>query len=381
MEARITPAEFEATKAQISKINERAAKRGFTGRLEITGTEVEVNVSQVPNLQVMETVVDVVISGEAPRYNGWEFIARVDSDPAAGLLVNTVPGKDISAETRARLQPGWCDHCKAVRNRNKIYLVTDGEVIKQVGSTCLRDFLGWDGKIVWLDLAGEAKGIVNGFGGGERTWRTEDVLALAWAAVKTFGFVRSGETGATRDVIGAVLSPTSKRDRELARELAPVAAEAAGKAVELRAWLLSDAFAGDGSYVANLKAIAAADVCTYRSIGLLASAPQAWARSQERTLIRQREREAIVSEFVGDVKDKLELNVTVKSIRYIQGNYGVTTLYTLADEAGRLFKWFSSNEGLGDEEGVTLRIRGTVKGHEEYNGTKSTQLTRCKVLS
>ena len=79
---------------------------------------------------------------------------------------------------------------------------------------------------------------------------------------------------------------------------------------------------------------------------------------------------------VGAVKDKVEVKGTIEAIRYIEGNYGTTTLYTILGEDGNLYKWFSSAGSLGDDAGVAVHIKGTVKSHDEYNGTLSTVLTR-----
>jgi hypothetical protein len=68
-------------------------------------------------------------------------------------------------------------------------------------------------------------------------------------------------------------------------------------------------------------------------------------------------------------------------VRPIEGDYGTTYLYTLREDAtGNVFKWFASREALGDATGRTLQLQGTVKKHEEYNGLKSTVLTRCKEI-
>ena len=139
-----------------------------------------------------------------------------------------------------------------------------------------------------------------------------------------------------------------------------------------------------------MKAVAAGAMVSARNITLLASAPQAWARHQEQTLIREREAsEWANSEWIGTAPDsktktrgsRLELEVEIKSIRYIHGDYGVRTLYTMATPEGNLVKWFASGiDVLGEDTGARYRIRGTVKAHETFKGIKSTLLTRCQVL-
>lgn len=385
---RITYGELAATQAKIEKINARAAKKGFTGRLAVESERVVVKSKNALGFEIEEILYETVLTGDAPSYNGWTIAATLDWDEEAGLIVRTAPGVD--KVDRSELVQGRCDHCKKNRHRSKSYLVRNeaGEQC-QVGSTCIKDFLGWSAGIVFFsstEVQDEVDGMLAGGGYLEKRWSVESVFAVAWAAISAFGFVpaSSYDSTPTKAVVLAVLDPNprSKRDRELGEELRPYVDRAAAQAKIVRDWVLSDAFAGDNEYVINLKAIAAADSVTARNIGLLASAPQAWARAMERDLIRRTEKAELVNEFVGQPKDKLELDVRIKSIRPIEGDYGTTTIYTLVSNTNHVFKWFSSNAGLGATAGDKVyKIKGTVKGHDEYQGMKSTVLTRVKVIN
>lgn len=218
----------------------------------------------------------------------------------------------------------------------------------------------------------------------EPTFTTLTVLAAAWAATTMFGYVRAGDWSRTptKSVVSYLIDPRTPADRQAARECAPAIGEAAGMAATLRAWLLSDEFGADSDseYVRNLKIIAGSEIVTPRNVGLLVSAPQAWARAQERSLIRARERAEIVDEYLGEIKQRMELTVRVKAVDFLPCTYGVTTLYTMTDAAGHLLKWFASRQVLGEEPSDEwITIKATVKGHEEFRGRKETLLTRCAV--
>ena len=93
------------------------------------------------------------------------------------------------------------------------------------------------------------------------------------------------------------------------------------------------------------------------------------------------EEEVVVNpgSFIGNVKDRLELNLTVKSLYTFEGTYGTTTIISLEDENENSVVWFaSSNPDL--EVGDSTKLRGTVKEHKEYRGRNQTVLTRCKRL-
>lgn len=383
---RVTYGEMVATVEKIEKINARAERRGFTGRLTVETQEIVEKRRDDLGFEVEEIVYDVQVTGEPPRYGGWELAAVLDWDAEAGLVVRTAPGVDKI--DRGGLRAGWCDHCRTERQRNATYLVRRGSEQRQVGSTCIKDFLGWSGNVVFYS-AEEAKDEIDGLlaGGGrvERRWSVDTILAVAWAACQAFGYVRAGSYDGTptAGVVMTVLNPNlrSPADRALCDRLRPFVEQSAAQARIIREWVLGDGFTGDGEYVHNLKAVARADTASPRNVGLLASAPQAWARAMERDLIRRAEREELISEHVGSKGDKIQVKVRIKSIRPIPGDYGTTTLYTLIGDDRRVYKWFSSNAGLGETADDTVyAIRGTVKDHDEYGGVRSTILTRCKVI-
>lgn len=387
----ITPAEYHVTVAQVEKINARAAKKGFTGRITLEAEKVQQTTVNEHGFQITEVLYEVALGGEAPSYGGYRFIARIDWVDGDKPIVATAPGVEGVQVDRSVLRPGYCAHCKTNRFRRNTYVVAgeDGTQV-QVGSTCIKDFLGWEGRIAWIDTEAVEKEIEGGWGGGyvEHTFTPETVISVAWAAIRAFGFVPASAGGygmSTRDVVRLVLGidriPT--RDDELKRELdqigamAPASAEQGRKVLD---FILSDEFGGDSDYVLNLKTVAGAEFIDARQVGLLASAPQAYARHQERTLIREREAQK-PSEFFGQEGDKVEFAGVIKSIRYIEGMYGTTVLYTIRnEESGNVVKWFASREALGDKDGVEVKIKGSIKKHEEWNGLKATVLTRCKAL-
>lgn len=84
------------------------------------------------------------------------------------------------------------------------------------------------------------------------------------------------------------------------------------------------------------------------------------------------------SNWVGEVGEKIEIDVTVDSVRTVNGYYGTTYLYKLIDTDGNDLTWFATRPAL---DGLTnIKIKGTVKKHDEYNGNKQTLLTRVKVI-
>jgi hypothetical protein len=390
MTVKITPAEYSATVEKIAKINARAAKKGFTGRITLDAERLEVTREISAGLNVTEVFYEVSIGGEAPSYNGWTLAAVLDFDPEAGLIVNTAPG--VESINREGLQAGWCGHCETIRNRRKAYLVRNAETGQeiQVGSSCIKDFLGWSGGIVWVSESDVEHEVSGGWGYSEPRYTVDTVLAVAWACIKVGGWVPASAgfgQSTTKDRTLLVLNPPTRlgdRDKAFIEDVKALASteNIQARAAEVRAFILSDDFAGDSEYVQNLKNLMSADSVTSRHFGLAVSAPQAYARHQERTLVKATKDALPASEYLGSVGDKkVEFTGMITHIRYLEGVYGTTVLYVIRNQStGVEVKWFASREALGDKQGVEVSIVGTVKAHEEYQGRKTTVLTRCKAL-
>ena len=82
------------------------------------------------------------------------------------------------------------------------------------------------------------------------------------------------------------------------------------------------------------------------------------------------------SEYVGEVGDKLELDVVCEKAMTMNGYYGTQFFHIFKDDCDNVFVWSTTSKQL--EVGVEYHIKGTVKSHSTYRNTKQTVLTRCK---
>lgn len=376
--------ELEMTKAKIEKINTRCAKRGIPGGLNVEYREEMRKEKNSLGVEIEYSVFMVKITGVAPILPDWEFMATLDYDQHAGLVVRAYPG--MPAVNRENLRPEWCDHCQTTRYRKSTYVMRNkvtGEEI-QVGSACIKDFTGWTALPYTADRMNSDVSEFSGGFGGPRDVTTLTALAVSWACVTEYGFVRSNEPKATKGLVLDVIDPPkpSKGNADYLAELKEIAKhseEMYSRAEELRAWILSDEFSGNSEYVLNLKSIARAERVSFRNIGILASAPQAWARFLEKTFIKEKE-SGPVSEWVGEIGERWEFSLTFKAVRYIESMYGRTALHTFVDEKGNVFKWFASNADFGGHEDEIFHITGGIKAHKEFKGARETHITRVKEI-
>lgn len=84
------------------------------------------------------------------------------------------------------------------------------------------------------------------------------------------------------------------------------------------------------------------------------------------------------SEYVGEIKDKVDVNVTLKFYANFDSQFGTQTLYSFVDDDHNIYVWKTST-WLDLEKETKVNLKGTVKDHCEYRGDKQTVLTRCKV--
>lgn len=410
---KLTPAEHKATAEKIDKINVRARKRGFTGTFALELAEI-VTVREFlatdgrryseeslrllgdkapqNGIWITDVFHQVKLTGEAPCYGDWNFVAVLDWDQHAGLIVRNAPGVE-GAVDREGLIEGYCAHCKAKRARRKTMLVRHAETgeYRQVGSTCIKDFLGWNAGPVFLWEDDVAKTVNDGMG-GPRNWEdndlvTTEVLTVAWAATMAYGFARgdSWDRTPTRDIVRRVMFPafnaqSAAIQRETLEDLAPFMEAAAAKGAQVREFLLSEEFTGNSDYVENMKNLVRPERVSARHIGMLASAPAAWTKAKEAKAEREAADALPDSVWFGKEKERLEYTGTVKVIRYVEGDWSTKTLYAMTDAKGRRAKWWATGSNpLRVTEGDVVTLTGTIKGHEEYRGIKETILTRCKI--
>lgn len=88
--------------------------------------------------------------------------------------------------------------------------------------------------------------------------------------------------------------------------------------------------------------------------------------------------EASVSEFQGEIGERIERLLTVKRVVFSETNYGTSSFHIFYDENGNEYTWSTTSKTL--EEGDTYTIRGTIKDLTIYHNSKQTVLTRCRVM-
>lgn len=334
----------------------------------------------------------VTVAGTAARISGWSLAATLQHE-AAGTILRAVPLVACDL-TRYRDAETACDHCHTKRARRDSYVVvSDAGEVKQVGSSCLGDFLNCttpDALAAYAELLASvglaceaASGECASASAQDRVVALGEFLAHVVASIRRDGWLSRTKVRASFPPLTAtadaawhwgLFQPKGLPEKY---RLRPTAEDKA-KGAEVAAWAESylETLAETSDYEHNLRVVVRGAFVDFRMAGIAASL----VTYRERVLGQLAERARMAeSEHVGAVGEKLVVVVTVVRLIDVEGTYGMKTIHVMRDRAGNCFTWHASRERL--EAGREYRLAGRVVKHDEYRGVKQTRLTRCSEVA
>jgi hypothetical protein len=111
------------------------------------------------------------------------------------------------------------------------------------------------------------------------------------------------------------------------------------------------------------------------------------AKMDARQKSRQAERERqLQSRHLGEIGQRTTFQVTVRFAKWIEttgSRFSDGFMITIMDDAdGNVLAWMGKGFGYAERDirGAHVVFTGTIKGHNEREGVKQTQVTRCKVV-
>jgi len=370
---------------QMARLARKAGKLGVAAPAYTVGEARYVERRDEHDRKYMVEIVPVEVTPVVVKIPGWEFLATLEHLEGGETLLRALV-EGVPAEYR--IAPPWCDHCRLERKRNDTYLVrseTTGEV-KQVGRSCIADFLGHDNPEHLAALAEYAAAVngadEDGWGegtGGEPVAEVLTFLSVATSLARLEGYKsrkmvsEDKASMTTAATVMEVLFPVGNHwKKEAPKVLAAVTEDDRATAQASLDWILG--LEGEvNDFLHNVRAVVRTGGVRGRTAGYAAALTVAYAREMGRLKERAERPE---SHHVGTVGEREVFTLTVGKVVPLETAWGMSYLYLMTDAAGNDFKWFGSNANLG-KVGETVTIKGTVKAHEEYKGRKQTQLTRC----
>jgi DNA/RNA endonuclease YhcR with UshA esterase domain len=133
-----------------------------------------------------------------------------------------------------------------------------------------------------------------------------------------------------------------------------------------------------------LHTVLSGDVVSSKHFGIAVSAVIAYDKlTKGDSLRKQGESEkAETIEYVGNVGEKVTVTGTITRNQTIETMYGFSHLVIVEGEGfiAKLFTTAKWSETPASDVGKSVTLAGTVKDHNEYNGTRQTVLTRAKLV-
>ena len=395
--------ELGATRDKIARLNRRAARRGFTGRIAVHAKPVTRSHVPAPGAPpLVEHGFTVTIGGEPPQYGGWHFVAAADVLRPATPIAPSADGPPTALQTatgepahvvlryapgadpieNGLVRPGECDHCQTLRPCATTFIVRHehtGE-LKQVGRSCLKDFLGHSTAPVFLDTTQIADEIDGGLHGSSRVaaWGLHSVLTYAWAVVETHGWAPRSNAYPTRDLVDQALGG-GRRSAEVLASITGKLQQGSEMAPQIVTDLINGLH-GDSGYEASLLSIVHAGVVDRRKhLGLAVSAIPAWRRLPQANPDPAEPQPARTISYAGQIGAKITLAGTITTAIWIDGYHHNSPPQRLIilDCGDAVAKMITAAAWADDiQRGDHLTVTATVKDHRDYRGTQQTLLVR-----
>lgn len=266
---------------------------------------------------------------------------------------------------------GHCDDCNDSYSRKKTVMLLNNKTgtFRQIGTSCLKRYLGITcfnvihNFMLVEELVEEELAMYGDYLPSEKKYvKTVDLLGYVYTMYDAMGGYIKNVT--IEKAWQAVINPNAAEIPEFARERA-------NNTIEFFKNLNNDEELND--FARNIRTAVLAEYT--KCSGYIAYAPLL----QEKLIAKQtKHEEAMSSNYVGNVRDKITADVIVTSCTGFDGQYGYMFVNTFQDVNKNIFVWITGTKSY--EIGTKLKLMGTVKAHNEYNGVKQTVLTRVKEL-
>jgi len=323
------------------------------------------------------------------------FVASMEvTDGGVAIFTSPDYDGDIPA-SYYKNHSNHCDHCGHNRPRRHFFLIEQDGKLLQVGSSCVKEFIGINpaqmlSVFKYLETFTTMGGdepremLLANAGWGHH------VKTVAHAAAVVVSVDQAYYKGETWNTVSDLLYPPICTHEAERHEYKLLREKYAGHNITFD----FDDFArfvenmDENNYTNNLKVIVnSTSVSKRQSFAILVSGVYVYLKEQL-TPPTPKAEHTILDEWVNaDLKQRLTFHdVKVIYRKCIESIYGESILYKMLDNAGRPLTWFSTYE-VGEledayESGTTIAsFTATVKKFDEYNGKKQTIVNRGKVAA
>jgi len=378
-------ADFEAAIAKVSKKAEKIIGEPILA-IPLGWELVEVKNAWVRMHHFHVTVYDL-------KFSGWEFVASIDSYKDDRNVIRSIPGKTIPEKYRT--SGCTCEHCNINRYRRNTYVLMNEETgeYKQVGSSCLKDFLGHNlpGLASYFEDMDALSQDWNDTEPGMEycQFPLDEYLAHVACMIRHYGWVSGAKaydneelTSTANDAFSNYLDIYDARNKEpdIPQDCDFDMAE------DAIAWFKQSVKTKEtlSDYEHNVNVMIDETHIPHRAMGTMASVVGIYMTK----IIpgkAAKKYDFSNSKYIVGFADKKKPNitrlaetVTLVSETVISGYYGTSYLYKFITDDGNLVTWFASSpQGIAAH--ARFEMAATIKKHEVFKGVKQTVVNRAKL--
>jgi hypothetical protein len=390
----VSPHQVSIVMERLEKMNKKAIKLGINPATILS--QEEYNVTENHNgRKVKVPKVKIIIRADLIKFGNYDFIAALDHTVGNKPIVKVVPNK-VLPEVYQNAGCN-CDHCGIKRQRNDTFIFQDNNGFKQVGRSCLKEFFGIDPtqSIDWFTSLYSLSD--NEFSSsGQYYYSIHEIVSYGLAVVEKHGYIskkamteyndkvmQSGKDNYIEStsnlVVQAMNPPIATGDNrdiiEWCRAIHSRRIELSDDVDNIIKWGVEHFAGQSGEYAHNMGVFLTANSVEQKYFGYVVSVIGAYNRDK----VKMVQSEANQNDYIGNIGDKVSVDVSVIKIITLSGQYGYSYMNIMQEaNTGNNIIWVSSSCVLNEGEGYQLK--GTIKKLGDREGKKQTFLTRCKVL-
>ncbi len=337
------------------------------------------------------TSVELTLDRKIMKVEGYTPVVHIDNDGIISRLCDpSLISDDELIKIRNEREDNFvfCDHCKTSRRRNMVVVCRKdgtGDLVS-FGKECLKVVTGLH--ITDSFLNPRAFNLDDEYDSwnvdGPARFEPFVVLAVGLYVISKHGYVsnsavRNGTEGpSTSDIVKEYLGDPKMLYTVFGVHGKSEAQYNHDKLEAIYDWVLNHE--GSNNYMLNLKIIFGLEYVKASHIGYIVSAIVSKQHEDNR---KAEQAEQPESNHVGEIGERIYKETPIKAqlrfVRYMDNQWGATTLMKFVTENGDILTWFASGY-YEVEAGDACTISGaTVKRHSEFNGQKETGVNRVKL--
>lgn len=321
-------------------------------------------------------------------------------------VVKEVPGQSIPSlyfKTNCS-----CNHCESKRFRKVVYIVKKDYEYKQIGSSCLKDFLGhgpveeilkYYAEFSLLSMFGnqdpdDMGG--RGFGYMDVRLQKDETMGHFIKLIDKYGFMSKkkamefdkASTSQRYDWLLAThqgfnnvkkedLNVLDKEQLDLIFN-SDLTEEQNSRIEEIKTKVmaLNDQ---ENSFNHNCKNLIQSDYWTYKDLSFIAAMVAIFGSKKKEEETKE-PKEVKTSSWLGYEGDRVNVkNVKIETTRSFDSAWGISWMHNGVDEAGNKIMFYNKNCLVDNDGDIIPSLVGSIKDRKIFKDVKQTVLTRVKV--